>query len=438
MKRTIFAALFASILVAGQLYAADAWRAPSQSQIDGIYPQVESLYLDLHRNPELSLHEEKTAAKMAENLRRLGFDVTTGVGGTGVVGVLKNGTGPTVMVRAELDALPVLEKTGLPYASKVTTKNDDGVEVPVMHACGHDLHMSVAIGTATLLAQNKDRWRGTFIFVGQPAEERVMGAAAMLKDNLFTRFPRPDFALTLHDTPDLPAGKVGYTSGYELSNADAVDVTIYGRGGHGAAPQLTVDPIVIAARTILAWQTIVSRENSPFDPALITVGSIHGGTKHNIIPDEVHLQLTVRSYKDEVRKHLLSSIERIAKAEAEATGAEKPPLVQVSESTRAVYNDPALTQRVATAMKQTLGAANVEEMPPIMASDDFSEFGHAGVPSVDFWLGAVEPARFEAAQKSGEILPGLHSALFAPDREPSLRTGISSEMTAVLELLGKP
>lgn len=438
MKRTIFAALFASILVAGQLYAADAWRAPSQSQIDGIYPQVESLYLDLHRNPELSLHEEKTAAKMAENLRRLGFDVTTGVGGTGVVGVLRNGTGPTVMVRAELDALPVLEKTGLPYASKVTTKNDDGVEVPVMHACGHDLHMSVAIGTATLLAQNKDRWRGTFIFVGQPAEERVMGAAAMLKDNLFTRFPRPDFALTLHDTPDLPAGKVGYTSGYELSNADAVDVTIYGRGGHGAAPQLTVDPIVIAARTILAWQTIVSRENSPFDPALITVGSIHGGTKHNIIPDEVHLQLTVRSYKDKVRKHLLSSIERIAKAEAEAAGAEKPPLVQVSESTRAVYNDPALTQRVATAMKQILGAANVEEMPPIMASDDFSELGHAGVPSVDFWLGAVEPARFEAAKKSGEILPGLHSALFAPDREPSLRTGISSEMTAVLELLGKP
>ena len=306
MKRMIVPALFASILLATDLQAANAWRAPSQSQIDAISPQMEALYLDLHRNPELSLHEEKTAAKMAENLRRLGFDVTTGVGGTGVVGVLKNGAGPTVLFRAELDALPVLEKTGLPYASNVTTKNDQGVVVPVMHACGHDLHMAVAIGTATLLAQNKERWRGTYIFVGQPAEERVMGAAAMLKDGLFTRFPRPDFALTLHDTQYLPAGKVGYTSGYELSNADAVDVTIYGRGGHGAAPWLTVDPIVIAARTVLAWQTIVSREISPFDPSLITVGSIHGGTKHNIIPDEVHLQLTVRSYKDDVRKHLLS------------------------------------------------------------------------------------------------------------------------------------
>ncbi len=438
MKRPILSALFAFLSIATQLHAADAWRAPSESQIDAIYPQMESLYLDLHRNPELSLHEEKTAAKMAENLRRLGFDVTTGVGGTGVVGVLKNGAGPTVMFRAELDALPVLEKTGLPYASTATTKNDQGVVVPVMHACGHDLHMAVAIGTATLLAQNKDKWRGTYIFVGQPAEERVMGAAAMLKDGLFTRFPRPDFAVTLHDIQYLPAGKVGYVSGYELANTDAVDVTIYGRGGHGAAPWLTVDPIVIAARTVLAWQTIVSREISPFDPALITVGSIHGGTKHNIIPDEVHLQLTVRSYKDDVRKHLLSSIERIAKAEAEAAGAEKAPLVQVSESTWAVYNDPVVTQRVVGALKQTLGAANVQEMPPLMVSDDFSEFGHAGVPSVDFWLGAIEPAKFDAAKKSGEILPGLHSALFAPDLKPSLRTGIAAETSAVLELLGKP
>jgi hippurate hydrolase len=438
MNRLSSAVLLVSCLIAAPLFAADAWRAPSKSQIDAIYPQVESLYMDLHRNPELSLHEEKTAVKIADQLRRLGFEVTTGVGGTGVVGVLKNGAGPTVMIRAELDALPVLEKTGLPYASHVTTKNDDGVDVPVMHACGHDLHMAIGIGTARLLAENETSWRGTFIYVGQPAEERVMGAAAMLKDNLFTRFPRPDYAITLHDTPDLPAGKVGYTSGYELANSDALDVTIFGRGGHGARPQLTVDPIVIAARTILAWQTIVSRELDARDPAVITVGSFHGGTKHNIIPDEVHLQLTVRSYKDEVRKHLLESIGRIAKAEAEAAGAGKPPLLQIVESTKAVYNDPALTQRIAATLQQTLGAANVEEMLPIMASDDFSEYGHAGVPAVDFWLGAVEPARFEAAKRSGEILPGLHSALFAPDRGPSLRTGIEAESAAVLALLGNP
>jgi amidohydrolase len=438
MNRFLSAVLLVSCLFAAPLFAADAWRTPSKAQIEAIYPQVESLYMDIHRNPELSLHEEKTAAKMAENLRRLGFDVTAGVGGTGVVGVLKNGAGSTVMVRAELDALPVLEKTGLPYASRVTAKDDQGVDVAVMHACGHDLHMAVAIGTATLLAQNKDGWRGTFIFVGQPAEERIVGAAAILKDNLFTRFPRPDYAITLHDTPDLPAGKVGYTSGYALANADAVNVTIFGRGGHGARPQLTVDPIVIAARTILAWQTIVSRELDPLDPAVISVGSIHGGTKHNIIPDEVHLQLTVRSYKDEVRKHLLDSIERIAKAEVEAAGAGKPPLMQVIESTKAVYNDPALTQRIAATLSQTLGASNVDEMPPIMASDDFSEYGHTGVPAVDFWLGAVELAKFEVAKKSGEVLPGLHSALFAPDRGPTLRTGIEAESAAVLELLGKP
>jgi len=427
--------IFAPFLLATSLFAADAW--PAKSQIDAIYPQVESLYIDLHRNPELSLHEEKTAAKMAENLRRLGFDVTTGVGGTGVVGVLKNGSGPTVMIRAELDALPVPEKTGLEYASHVMTKDDQGADVPVMHACGHDLHMAIGIGTATLLAQNKDRWRGTFIFVGQPAEERIRGAAAMLKDGLFTRFPRPDFALSLHDTAGLPAGKLGYTSGYSLSNSDSVDVTIYGRGAHGSAPQNGVDPIVIAARTILAWQTIISREKSPFDPGVITVGSIHGGTKHNIIPDEVKLQLTVRSYTDPVRQHLLDSIARIAKAEAEASGAPKPPKVDVIESVSAVYNDPALTQRVSAALKHTFGDDNVVQEPPDMASDDFAEYGKAGVPALQFSLGAVDPQKFEAARKTGEQLPGPHSPFFAPDREPSLRTGITAETTAVLAVMSR-
>jgi amidohydrolase len=425
-------------LLAISLWAADIWRAPSREQVDAIYPQMETLYEDLHRSPELSLHEEKTAEKMAEQLRRLGFEVTTGVGGTGVVGLLRNGSGPTVMIRAELDALPVPEKTGLTYASHVTTHDDRGVEVPVMHACGHDLHMSIAIGTATLLAQNKNRWRGTFMFVGQPAEERIMGATAMLKDGLFTRFPRPDYVIALHDTDSLPAGKVGYTSGFSHTNASSVDVTIFGRGGHGASPQKTVDPVVIAARTILAWQTIVSREVDPRDAAVITVGSIHGGTKHNIIPDQVQLQLTVRSYKDQVQKHLLSSIERVVDAEAEAAGAEKKPTVKVVESVAAVYNDPALTARIVAVLERTLGKENVVQELPATPSDDFAEYGRAGVPEFMFGLGAVEPNKFAAAQKSGETLPGPHSPFFAPEREPSLKTGIETETAAVLELLAKP
>ncbi len=430
-------AAFVFLCFVTNLFAADAWRAPSQQQLDALYPQMRSLYEDLHRNPELSLHEEKTAAKMADQLRRLGFQVTTNVGGTGVVGVLKNGSGPTVMVRAELDALPVLEKTEVPYASHVTTHNDQGIEVPVMHACGHDLHMSAAIGTASLLAQNKDHWQGTFIFVGQPAEERIVGAAAMLKDGLYTRFPKPDVVFAIHDSALQPAGKVAYTPGYAASNADSVDVTIFGKGGHGSAPQLTIDPIVIAARTILSWQTIVSREISPQDPAVVTVGTIHGGTKNNIIPDDVKLQLTVRSYKDEVRKHLLRAIERIADAEAAAAGAVKKPTVEIVESVNAVYNDPTLTQRLVAALEPVLGKTNVVQAPPIMASDDFAEYARAGVPSVMLNLGAVNPARFEAAQKSGEILPGLHSSGFAPDPELSLKTGILVETTAVLELLAK-
>jgi hippurate hydrolase len=262
-----------------------------------------------------------------------------------------------------------------------------------------------------------------------------MGAKPMLQDGLFTRFPRPDYAIAVHDTSTLPAGKVGYTSGYALANVSTVDVTIFGKGGHGAAPEHAIDPIVIAARTILAWQTIISRENNPVDPGVITVGSIHGGTKSNIIPDEVHMQLTVRSYKEDVHKHLLQAIERIAKAEAEAAGAPKAPKVEVSESGVAVYNDPVLTRRVANTLKEVLGEANVVESPPAMAADDFSEYGHAGVPALLFGLGAVNPASFEAAQKNGEILPSPHSPFFAPDLEPSLRTGIEAETAAVLELL---
>jgi len=417
-------------------WAGESWHA-TPTEIDTVYPQVEALYLDLHRNPELSYHEEKTAAKIAAQLRKLGYDVTTNFGGTGVVGVLKNGSGPVVMLRAELDALPVPEKTGLDYASHVTTHDDRGVEVPVMHACGHDLHMAIGIGTAALLVQNKDRWHGTFIYVGQPAEERIGGAKAMIKDGLFTRFPKPDFAFAVHDSNGLPAGKVGFTPGFSASNADSVNVTVYGVGGHGSAPQETIDPIVIAARTIVSWQTIVSREIDPQEPAVITVGAIHGGTKNNIIPDEVLMQLTVRSYQDDVRKHLLAAIERIADAEAAAAGAPKKPLVQIEEGVGAVFNDPETTKRIADRLKQVMGDSNVVLGRPIMASDDFAEYRYAGAPSVMLELGAVNPEKYAAAKKSGEAIPGPHSPYFAPDREPSLKTGIEVEMAAILELMGK-
>ena len=411
---------------------------PAAPAPKALSPDLRDFYIDLHQHPELSLHEEKTAAKVAARLRQAGFEVTTGVGGTGVVGVLKNGSGPTVMLRTELDALPVEEKTGLPYASTVRVKDDSGTEVPVMHACGHDVHMTALVGTAAEMARRKADWHGTLVFIGQPAEERIRGARAMLKDGLFTRFPKPDFVVSLHDTPNLPAGQLGVTSGYTLASSDSVDLTIYGKGGHGASPQTTVDPIVIAARTVLALQTIVAREKDPQDPAVVTVGSIHGGNKHNIIPDEVKLQLTVRTYSKEVRRHVLDAIARIARAEAVAAGAEREPTVAVVESTAATWNDPKLTARVAAALSRQLGAGNVVESPREMASEDFSEYGLAGVPAVMFRLGAADPEALAKATAAGVELPSLHSSLFAPDRDPTLRTGVAAETAVLLDLLGKP
>ena len=412
--------------------------APALRELDRIYPELDALYMDLHRNPELSKQEAKTAAKMVARLKALGFEVTSGVGGHGVVGILRNGSGPTVMLRTDLDGLPVEEKTGVPYASKATAVNAAGETVRVMHACGHDIHMTSWIGAATLLAGAKDRWRGTLMMVGQPAEEGGAGALTMLKDGLFTRFPKPDFAFAIHDNADLPSGKVLFVPGYALANVDAVDITIFGKGGHGAYPHTTVDPIVIAARTVVALQTIVGRENNPLDPAVVTVGSIHGGTKHNIIPDEVKLQLTVRSYKDDVRRRLLAAIDRIAKAEAAAAGAPKPPEVTATEGTPATLNEPALTRRVAAALGRDLGTENVQEGSPVMGGEDFSEYGRAGVPATIFWVGAVDPKKYEAAKAAGTALPSLHSPLFAPDRERTLRTGVSTMTLAALELLGKP
>jgi amidohydrolase len=419
----------------GLAAAAPAAAAVPAADLD---PDLVALYIDLHRNPELSLHEEKTAAKLAARLRRLGFEVTTGVGGTGVVGVLKNGAGPTVMLRTELDALPVEEKTGLPYASTVKTRNDAGTEVAVMHACGHDVHMTVWSGTAARMVQERGRWHGTLVLIAQPAEEVVKGAKAMLADGLFTRFPKPDFVVALHDSPKLDAGKVGVISGFSQASSDSVDVTIYGKGGHGAMPHTTIDPVLIAARTVVAWQSIVSREKDPLEPAVVTVGSIHGGTKHNIIPDEVKLQLTVRTYKAEVRQRVLDAIVRIARAEAAAAGAPREPTVAVVEGTPANYNDPKLTARVAEALRRRLGAGNVVDIQPEMSSEDFSQYGLAGVPAMMFRLGAAEPQALAKANAAGAELPSLHSALFAPDRDPTLRTGVAAETAVLLDLFGQP
>jgi len=407
--------------------------------LDQIYPHLDSLYLDLHRNPELSSREEKTAARLAEELRRLGYAVTTGVGGTGVVGVLRNGKGPTVLLRTELDALPVEEKTGLPYASHVTAPDPSGKIVPVMHACGHDIHMASWTGAAALLVQHKDLWRGTVVMVGQPAEETVKGAEAMVKDGLVTRFPKPDYCIAVHDSHDAPAGKVMVTPGYALANVDSVDVWLYGKSGHGAHPEATVDPVVIAARTVLAWQTLISREKDPLEPAVLTVGSIQGGSKYNIIPDEVHLQITLRTYKPEVRKQMLDGIARIAKAESLAANSPKEPLIKIPESANATYNDPALAKRVGAAVARVVGEQNFSEWHPEMVAEDFGTLCKAaGSPYVQLRIGAVQPAKFEQAMATHATLPSLHSSGFAPDREPTIRTGVITLVAASLELLDKP
>ncbi len=411
---------------------------PTEQDVDAIYPALHTTYVDLHEHPELSFHEVQTSQKLADQLRKLGFEVTTGVGQTGVVGVLKNGNGPTVLIRTDMDALPVLEKTGLPYASRVMTKDDAGNEVPVMHACGHDLHMTSWLGTATLLSKNKNRWRGTVVMIGQPAEERVLGAKAMIKDGLLTRFPKPDFAIALHDNPELAAGTVAVVPGPTAANADMVEIKVFGKGGHGAAPEKTVDPIVLSAKIILALQTIVSREISPQDPAVVTVGSIRGGTKSNIIPDDVQMLLTIRSYKDEVREHTIEAIKRICKGEAIAAGAPKEPEVSVKESVHATDNDPALSERLTVALRHALGNESVVKGQPIMGAEDFSEFGRAGIPSVLFWVGAAEPEKLAESRKTGVPLPSLHSSLFAPALPTALKTSIRAETSAALELLGQP
>jgi amidohydrolase len=422
-----------------------------QSLADAELPSLLAIYKDLHSHPELSAQEERTAALVAKELRAAGCDVTEHLGkyensklkAYGVVGVMKNGDGPTVLVRTDMDALPVEEQTGLPYASKVVVKNDEGKDVHVMHACGHDVHVAAFIGMARSLGKLKDQWHGTIVFVAQPAEETGNGARAVLKDGLYDRFGKPNFALGFHDKADLETGRIGVTEGYTYANVDSVDVTVQGVGGHGAYPYKTKDPVVLAAEMINNWQTIVSRENNPLDPIVVTVGSIHGGTKHNIIPDEVKMQLTVRSYKAETRERVLAAIERIAKGIAAAGGVppDRAPIVSVSKDqfTPATYNNPDLTKRLVAVWKKSLGDENVEMVNATMGGEDFSEYSlpDHSIPAVDFHIGAVDATKIAEFKEAGKELPTLHSSKFAPVPEPTIRVGIIGMTTAVLELMKK-
>jgi len=427
----------------------------AQQSLDGMIdrelPSLFEVYKGLHAAPELSHQEAKTAALLAHELRAAGFMVTERVGryarqeskGYGIVGVMKNGEGPTVLVRSDLDALPIEERTNLPYASQVrTTDANTGQMTGVMHACGHDVHMASLIGTARMLGALKDRWRGTVVLIGQPAEERLDGARAMLSDGLYTRFPRPNYALALHVWADLEAGRLGFVSGYAQASSDSVDITIRGVGAHGSRPNESKDPVVIAAQVVLALQTIVSRENSPLDPAVITVGSIHGGAARNIIPSEVTLQLTVRAYKEEVRRRMLASIERIARNVALAAGVPeaRAPVVAISDAERsdALYNDPALSERLARVFEGSLGSGAVTRLPSLMGSEDFGEFGLGGdIPVFYYRVGTSDPTRLATARQTGTPLPSTHSPFFAPVPEPTIRTGVKSMTVAVLELMKK-
>lgn len=398
---------------------------------------VVELYHHFHTHPELSFHEKETAARLAKEWEAVGAKVTTGVGGHGVVGILANGDGPTLMLRTDLDALPVTEQTGLGYASKVKVINpDDGTETGVMHACGHDIHIANIIGVARYMAANKDLWSGTLMMIGQPAEERGAGAKAMLEDGLFERFPKPDFAVALHVDSSSATGTVGYRAGYALANVDSVDITCRGRGGHGAYPHTTIDPIVQAAQLVMALQTIVSREIKPLEPAVITVGSIHGGKKHNIIADECHLQITVRSYSDEVRKQLLAGIQRKAKGVAISMNAPEP-VVKISEGTPSLFNDEELAARVGKVLTQVVGEENVSEAEPSMGGEDFSRYGKAGVPILMYRLGAVDARRLDRFKALGTPPPSLHSPLFYPDADATLATGLETMSNIALDLLAK-
>ena len=417
-----------------------------QELVTAELPSLVELYKELHANPELSGDEEKTAALVAGELRRLGFRVTEGIGkydnfpwpGYGIVAVLENGPGPTVLVRADMDALPVEEKTGLPYASVARGISRDGKDVAVMHACGHDAHVAVLLGTARVMARMKEHWQGNLVLVAQPGEEGGCGAKAMLNDGAMQHCPEPQYALSLHTTLHLQAGAIGYVPGYFMASFTDVEIKVRGVGSHGSAAEFGKDPIVMAAQLILALQTIVSREKSPFDPAVVTVGSVHGGTASNIIPEEVVLQLSIRSYDDEVRERILQSIERIAAGVALTAGVpeDRAPQVRVKAAHPANYNDPALTERLVLAARPVLGEENVVRVDPVMASEDFGAWALEGrVPTCMFWLGGADPGQFRESRESGVPLPAHHSPLFAPLPEPTISTGVKAMAATVLDLL---
>lgn len=402
-----------------------------------------ALYKTLHANPELSHMETQTAKLLGGKMDGLGFEVTYGVGSTGVVSVFKNGDGPTVLIRADMDALPVTEATGASYASKVITNNHEGVEQPAMHACAHDIHMTSFIGTAHDLIARKDEWSGTLVMILQPAEELGQGARAMIKAGVLTKFPRPDYNLALHANSAMPAGTVAYTPGYALANVDSVDITVRGIGGHGAYPSGTKDPIVLSAQIIMALQTIVSRELPATEPAVVTVGSIHGGHKHNIIGDEVKLQLTLRSYTPEVREATITAIRRITDGLGRAAGLPDnllPIVKRKDEFTPAAYNDPDLTLRAAALMREAIGENNVMETPAVMGGEDFGEFGQVEpkIPSLIFWLGAVNPKAYKKSKNGGPALPTLHSPTFLPDAEPTIETGVKAMTATAIGLFNTP
>lgn len=398
--------------------------------------ELVKLYEHFHAHPELSFHEKETAAKLAEELRAAGFEVTPNVGGHGLVGLLKNGDGPTVMFRTDLDALPVIEETGLPYASKVTTKDDGGATVGVMHACGHDVHITNVIAIARYCAAHKDQWQGTLMLIGQPAEERVDGALGMLRDGLYTRFPKPHFALALHTDAELATGKIGFRAGYALANSDSCDIVMKGRGGHGSKPDACVDPIIQAAQLVVDLQSIVSREISPLQPAVVTVGAIHGGTKSNIIPDSCSLKLTLRSYSPEVREKLKEAVERKAKAIAASHRAPEP-TVTFDPGTSAVFNDEGLTARVVTGFQAALGNDNVVPAERVMGAEDFGEFKAGGVPIFMFRLGTVPAQKLQEYKDAGTVPPSLHSSKYYPDPDPTLKTALRASISAIRELMPK-
>ncbi|MDB6045064.1 MAG: amidohydrolase [Gammaproteobacteria bacterium] len=430
------------------LFTAPAWAQDLPAFVGGEVPNLVDTYKGLHAHPELSHHEEHTSALLASELRKAGYTVTERIGkypdGTqayGLVAILENGPGPRLLIRADMDALPVIEETGVSYASQVKTKNASGQEVGVMHACGHDIHVSTMIGTARALAALKKQWHGTVMLVGQPSEETSDGAKAMLADRLYERFGTPDLAIALHDTNFRAAGTVSIASGAMMASLSSIDVTLRGVGGHGARPQEVKDPIVMAGEFIVQLQTIVSRQENPRDPTVVTVGDIHGGTKRNIIPDEVKLELTARAFSEPARQIILDGIRRTAQGVALSAGvpADRAPIVDVNENeaTPVMYNDPALAKRVQAALTKSLGKQNVFDEDPIMASEDFGVFGLEGhkIPAVLMWLGAMEPARFAAAQAAGKQLPGLHTNHFQPDPEPTLRTGVTAMTSVAISLL---